>query len=137
MNKPAVLVVLVFTSSVFGEEMPKSFQLGIAEDLSASYCSDSELLQCLPLGQNECQRSMMAAVMNCDYRPLWREFERKENAGSNYVFDHGVIKAIGECVGYGFRNGTGVAGEQFDRCSEGHFLRFRARVRANIEGGEE
>ncbi|MEW8000671.1 MAG: hypothetical protein AB2795_19170 [Candidatus Thiodiazotropha endolucinida] len=117
--------------------MPKSFQLGIAEDLSASYCSDSKLLQCLPLGQNECKKGMKAAVMSCDYRPLWNEFERKENAGSDYVFDQGVTEAIGKCVGDGFRKGTGVSGEQFDRCMEEYFLRFRARIRANIEGLEE
>ena len=137
MHRIVLSIVLVYSTSSYCSEYPEDFKPQMADQMSQAYCSDGDFLQCLSLSLIECESDMRKAVENCDYRPMWSEFERKENAGTEYSFDRTVTNAIGACVGDGFREGINVADAHYDQCMSDYFERFKAKNQAHVREREE
>ncbi|WP_369162816.1 hypothetical protein [Candidatus Thiodiazotropha sp. LNASS1] len=131
MKYKATLFSLLFCiSPCYGIEMPEDFNIQIAKDMSKGYCTDIQFTQCLGTDEQACTVHMQKSVAKCDYSPLWQEFNRKEEAGDDYVFDRKIQYKIGECVNSELRKLFGVSDSQYEQCLVDHSFRLKESMKA-------
>ncbi|ODC02009.1 hypothetical protein A3197_21615 [Candidatus Thiodiazotropha endoloripes] len=136
-HKATLFSIILSISPCYSIEMPEYFNIQMAKDMSKLYCTDIKFSQCLGTNEQNCSVRMEKSVAKCDYSPLWQEFNRKEEAGDDYVIDRKIQNKIGECVNSEFRKHFNVSDSQYDQCLVEKSLRFKEKIRAQRAELEE